>query len=282
MFSVARASALYLGRRTNPVSQHHFVRQFRQKQVTASFEAEKVDEQAMANSADPRQAVCPNSSRSDPRMIDDGRTKRGAERVRALLDAAADMFLEHGYDAMSLDALIARVGGSRRNIYARFGGKEGLFVEVIGELGNELMKSVADLRIELEDERSGLTHFANSILTVILHPRSLALHRLMVAEGGRTPQLAQAIYRAGPANAARALATWIEARQQRGRLRDDVPAPDLADKFIELLVPGPQLRALVGHDPSPMSNERLVRYVDQTVDIFLYGALAPSPSGPLG
>jgi len=44
------------------------------------------------------------------------------------------MFLDRGYEAMSLDTLIARAGGSRRNIYDRFGGKEGLFIEVVNQL----------------------------------------------------------------------------------------------------------------------------------------------------
>ncbi|MUZ65058.1 TetR/AcrR family transcriptional regulator [Agrobacterium vitis] len=71
-------------------------------------------------------------------MMDVHRTTKGAERLRSLKDAAANMFLEQGYEAVSMDTLIAQVGGSRRNIYNHFGGKEGLFIETVTRLCAEL------------------------------------------------------------------------------------------------------------------------------------------------
>jgi len=201
------------------------------------------------------------------------RTARGAARLRSLTDMAADMFLEQGYDSVSLDTLIARVGGSRRNI-SRFGGKEGLFVEVVTRLCADLQRPLMELKISLKDERTALTQFGESVLAFILRPRALALHRLMVAEGARASKLAQAVYKAGPENAARVLSAWIEARQKTGQLRKDLPALELADKFLELLVPGPQLRALVGLAATPLSAADRANFTRKAVDIFLHGALA--------
>src|SRR5271170_3797805 len=117
------------------------------------------------------------------------RTARGAARLRSLTDMAADMFLEQGYVSVSLDTLIARVGGSRRNI-SRFGGKEGLFFEVVTQLCADLERPFTELKICHEDERTALTQFGESVLAFVLQPRALALHRLMVAEGARTSKLA--------------------------------------------------------------------------------------------
>ncbi len=79
-------------------------------------------------------------------MSGEHRTKRGEERVRALKEAATDMFLEDGFDAVSVDGLIARVG-SRRNVYDHFGGKEDLFIEAVAALCEELSSPLNELDI---------------------------------------------------------------------------------------------------------------------------------------
>lgn len=54
-------------------------------------------------------------------------TKRGHERCVALLVSATELFLERGYDAVSLDDIVQHAGGSKASIYKYFGNKEGLF-----------------------------------------------------------------------------------------------------------------------------------------------------------
>ncbi len=60
---------------------------------------------------------------------------RQAERVerstRALLDAAAELIIERGYDGVSLAAVGERSGFSRGLVGARFGSKEGLIAALI-------------------------------------------------------------------------------------------------------------------------------------------------------
>ena len=119
--------------------------------------------------------------------------------MRSLTETASAMFLEQGYEAVSLDTLIARVGGSRRNIYSNFGGKEGLFVEVVKHLCAELAEPLWKLNIPEHNMHEALSLFAKHLLDVVLQPRALALHRLMIAEGHRFPQVAQAIHAAGHA-----------------------------------------------------------------------------------
>jgi len=51
-------------------------------------------------------------------------TKRGIDRREALLAAADELFLQHGFDGVSLDSLVAHVGGSKASIYQYFGCKK--------------------------------------------------------------------------------------------------------------------------------------------------------------
>ena len=52
---------------------------------------------------------------------------RGQARCRALLDAAAALFVERGFALTSLSDIVEKAGGSRNTLYGHFGGKECLF-----------------------------------------------------------------------------------------------------------------------------------------------------------
>lgn len=181
------------------------------------------------------------------------------------------MFLDQGYEAVSLDTVIARVGGSRRNIYDNFGGKEGLFIEVVTQLCEDLAAPLENLEICGADLKGALALFGRKILEIVMQPRAIALHRLMIAEGQRFPAIAQSIWHAGQMNATRLLACWVEAKQAEGHLRRDVSAQDLASSFISLTVSVPQLRGLVGLASVPQTIE-IENAVDVAVSLFLDGA----------
>lgn len=204
--------------------------------------------------------------------MDSHRTTRGAERLRALRATAANMFLEQGYEAVSLDTLIASVGGSRRNIYDHFGGKEGLFIEAVTECCAELAAPLEQLDIHGSDPRDALLLFGCKTLETVVQPRALALHRLMVAEGQRFPKLSRSIWHSGHDNATRLLARWFADRQRDGQFRADMPAATLAAHYISLAVTTPQLRCLVGESAS-LKPAEISKIVDDAVTLFLEGAL---------
>ena len=77
------------------------------------------------------------------------RTSRGADKRRAILDAAAEVFAASGYERASIDAIAARAGVSKPTVYSHFGGKEQLFRESIAlsaEIVNaESLKAIREL-----------------------------------------------------------------------------------------------------------------------------------------
>jgi AcrR family transcriptional regulator len=206
-----------------------------------------------------------------PGLSGEHRTKRGEERVRALKEAATDLFLEDGFDAVSVDGLIARVGGSRRNVYDHFGGKEGLFVEAVAALCEELSRPLHELQIQGSDPQRCLTVFGQKLLEIVLQPRTIALHRLMIAEGRRFPDLAQSIWRAGHTNAQRILAKCIREGQAADLLRNDIEAEDLASDFINLTITSIQLKALVGLEQE-IGVAEIENATSAAVAMFLNGA----------
>ena len=57
----------------------------------------------------------------EPIGRDISQTKRGHERCLSLLLSANELFLERGYDAVSLDDIVHHAGGSKASIYKFFG-----------------------------------------------------------------------------------------------------------------------------------------------------------------
>lgn len=207
-------------------------------------------------------------------MSAEHRTAKGKERIDALKEAAITMFLEDGYQAASVDALISQVGGSRRNVYDHFGGKQGLFTEAVVALCDEISAPLNDMVIDGADPEKSLRLFGRGMLDIVLAPRTLALHRMMISEGSRFPALAQSIWDAGYMNAQRVLSQWIRDGQAVGLLRADCEAERLAEDFINLTVATPQLKALVGLQP-PLEKHDIETMVDRAVTMFLNGAYQP-------
>lgn len=177
---------------------------------------------------------------------EEGLHPKGIERLRRLRNSATELFLEHGYEATSMDMLIQKVGGSRRNIYERFGGKEGLFSVVIAEECKKLAGPLESLTLEDGCVRQTLEKFGEEILRIIKKPRVIELHRLMIAEGKRFPRLSRTIWSAGHHNAKSVLAAWIQRQQEQAKLRPALEASGLAYAFIHMVTGEAQLQLLSG------------------------------------
>jgi AcrR family transcriptional regulator len=59
---------------------------------------------------------------------------RSAEAHRAILDAAIALFVEEGYEGMSIEGVAARAGVGKTTIYRRWTSKEDLVIDAINQL----------------------------------------------------------------------------------------------------------------------------------------------------
>src|SRR5688572_18076769 len=89
-------------------------------------------------------------------------TARSGKR-RAILEAAAELFLQDGYSGTSMDEVAARASVSKQTVYAQFGGKEALFVTVVatmtGDAGDEVQREIRALGEE-DDVRAAMLDYA--------------------------------------------------------------------------------------------------------------------------
>ena len=122
--------------------------------------------------------------------------RRGAEaeaRLRRMLDVARRMFVEHGYHHTSLDAILARSGGSKATLLKYFGNKAGLLAAVLNDVAEHLVKDAVNAA-RSGAPREALTEFGTAVLMFYVRPDSLVIYRSVIAEGYRHPALARGFY----------------------------------------------------------------------------------------
>jgi TetR/AcrR family transcriptional repressor of mexJK operon len=114
------------------------------------------------------------------------RRTTGRGKRDAVLDAAVELLLLHGYDGTSMDAVAARAGVSKTTVYAHFADKLELFQAVMRHGGEALGTQLHELR-EREDAVGGT---AEDRLVAVLVATSraaagaeaIAYFRVMIAE----------------------------------------------------------------------------------------------------
>lgn len=176
-----------------------------------------------------------------------------------VLDAAAELFMGQGYGAVSMDGIARAAGVSKATLYAYFSSKDQLFATIIGEACRQNIAVANMLPGNETDVRAALTAFAGNTLRFLLEDRALAIHRVVISESLRFPELGRAFYDNGPGVFRRVFGEWLAGQTAAGRLAVRDP-PLAADQFIGLLRGGLYLRATLGLAPPPAEAE-----IDATV-----------------
>ncbi len=185
-----------------------------------------------------------------------------------ILDVATELFLTHGYGATSIEAVAAGARISKRTFYHRFDDKADLFEAVVRRLIDRWLPPFEAQLAEPVAIDALLLRTANQILAVALSPPALALHRVLVAEAQRFPQLIQLVNEAGAGKGVDRIAALLERESKAGSLAI-ADSRFAAEQFLNMVLSVPQKRALgFGEIMSP---DELARWTSRTVALFLDG-----------
>ncbi|MCC8535808.1 TetR/AcrR family transcriptional regulator [Xanthomonas axonopodis pv. poinsettiicola] len=202
------------------------------------------------------------------------RTTKGAQRIHDLLVVASERFLDLGFDAVSVDDILAVVGGSRRNVYAHFGGKEGLFKAAMLHVAAEMAKPLDALVIEGRNPAEALPVLGHTLVRTALSPRTLAVHRILTNEGKRFPDIAQAMLNSSYLKIQAKVAAWIATQQgdAPGQFTTGLSAYVLAEQFMSMTASHVKLLAIVGLINPPLHDSEIDVIVGNAVCTLLQGA----------
>lgn len=192
------------------------------------------------------------------------------DREAAIVAAGLDLFLEKGFAATKVDEVARRAGVAKGTVYLYFPSKEDLFQAVVRQSIEPLIDVV-----------EAIAHAPDSALPDILRRVFRTLYdevvatdrrevvRLLIAEGGRFPELAASYHKQVVKRGTQALRSLMAEAVARGEVRDG-PAARAPE-----VVMGPALLALVWtlvfQDIDPLDLDRIC---DAHLDLVLNGLRA--------
>jgi TetR/AcrR family transcriptional repressor of mexJK operon len=194
------------------------------------------------------------------------------------LNVARDIFLQEGYAAASMSVIAARLGGSKGTLYNYFRSKEELFAAFMVDVCQGQADALFDHLPPVAGPaglRDALIELGVGFFTLVLSEPIVAVHRVVVAESGRFPELGQTFYETGPHKGELRLADYLAGLMDRGLLRRCAPM-GAARRFKDLCLSDVYSRRLWGVI-GPLSPEQVTVTVSEGIDIFL-AAYAPGSS----
>lgn len=116
-------------------------------------------------------------------------------KVKAMLDAARQLFLHQGYDLTSMDQVARAAGVSKATVYAHFISKEQLLSALVqSEMKFITPEPFVVSKSQPLDVEVALRCIARQFTSLFLDDRGLALHRLITAQASRFPEIGRAFY----------------------------------------------------------------------------------------
>jgi TetR/AcrR family transcriptional regulator, mexJK operon transcriptional repressor len=203
------------------------------------------------------QPAIPDSPRSDARR-------------RAIIDVAREAFLVRGYAATSMSEIATRLGGSKGTLYNYFRSKEELFEAFMAEVcqgpAAEVFGRLPPPR-ESRNIRESLIEQGATLLEFLLSEDMIALHRLVVAEAGRFPEIGRMFYEGGPQHGEVRFAEYFEGAIAAGLVRPADPKM-MGQRLKDLVLSDVYLRRLWGV-LDELGAKALRAHVAESVDVFL-------------
>lgn len=199
---------------------------------------------------------------------------RTQARREAIIDAAAQLFQEMGYERASMNELAKRLGGSKATLYSYFASKEELFTAVIRVYATQHLTTASEKLMAQGDNtdtlEETLMRFGEQMLSVLTGDnRALSVYRMVVGEAAHS-DIGMLFYESGPRESVERLAVLMASAIERGELRAGDPRLR-ALQLLALLTAEIEVRIYERHS-EPLTHARVCEMSRCAVELFLIGA----------
>lgn len=196
-------------------------------------------------------------------------TAKQPEKYRDILDAATDLFLEHGFQDVSVTQIMELAECSRETVYRYFDNKENIFQSVIDNQNSSYLNLISSFDVEAEDLRQGILNWSNSLLKMATSEKYIKLRRLVISEMSTRPEHGKLYFKLTFKRGTEALAKFFTAQQKQNRLKNMDPY-NLATYFVGMLMYEIMHERLFGLR-NPPGNKQIKELTIRVVDDFLEG-----------
>jgi TetR/AcrR family transcriptional regulator, mexJK operon transcriptional repressor len=209
-------------------------------------------------------------ARQTDAIVETDRTER---RRQAIIKAATEVFVRHGYLGATTDEVAARASVSKQTLYKYFADKQQLFAQVILDAAiqvvEELSSAVASTLRDAQDVRTALRDLADGFLRGLMQPDVIRLRRLVIAEADRFPEVARAWFDRGFDRTMGIVGEALRSLADRGLLRNLSDPTVAAYQFAGLVMYQPMNQVMFAGTDAPPSADTLDHIADSAVAVFL-------------
>jgi len=196
------------------------------------------------------------------------KTKTESKR-QAIIQAAAEVFREVGFERASMSDIRERIGGSKATLYNYFPSKEKLFFEVMHQAKElELEAITEELNADAEDLKRELVRFGQKFMAVLYSADAIAVRRLAIAES-RHSDIGRLSFEQATVPIEKLVAEFLRKVMKRGVLR--TADPKIAAIHLLSLLESELLQRVLLGVIHTVKLESLSGAVRRAVEVFLGG-----------
>ena len=201
---------------------------------------------------------------SEPVQRSHSATRMSPARVEQVISAIREEFLENGYLGASVDRAVAAIGVGKATVYRQFGNKEAVFRHIVEQIIRAEERRDFELVALTGTPRAELTDLARAVLQAHCARDNVRVHRLLIQEAVRFPDLARRFYETRVNRLGRLLSALLA--------RHNLPIADgpVITDFYNLATSA--LRFLTGDEPP--SDDQIRSEAGEIARIFLSGVRA--------
>ena len=217
----------------------------------------------MPRSTKNRSAVARKRHGGRPSLLESSRL------TEHIIARATTLFLWNGFEATSVDMVVAEASISKRTFYTRFGGKADLFSAVVIRFVEERVARLDAISAAPGKLKNQLEAVSCEILRLASEPAAIALDRVVTAEVGRFPELGRTFHDFAISRAVGPIRTILDQAQRRGEI-GPLDTQHAAEHFLFATVMGPMRLVVLGVEGSRLSGPRLER-LRRSIQLFIDG-----------
>lgn len=195
------------------------------------------------------------------------------DTARRILEVAENLFADHGFDGVSMNAIAERAGVSKASVFHHFSSKDALYLAVLRDCAQQQALMLEEMVQEPGPVAERLRAFARAHLAHVLERKQLSrlMQRELLKGGSRRGQeLAQQVF---GENFAR-FVEILRRGQAQGELRADIDPGMVAVIIVGANVFYFQSQHILRHFPAVTFGDDPDEYSSKLMDLLLHGILA--------
>jgi AcrR family transcriptional regulator len=205
-------------------------------------------------------------TRAPERDTFSARDLRRQDKIRQIVLAATEVFLDSGFAATSMDRIVEKAGVSKRTLYNYYKGKEELFIDVMQMQLGSLYENFEKDRSGSADPAEQLQRLGIELLRLANAPATLSLFRIAAAEAQRFPKFAQHFFEQSFENVIDSVAVILDHESEKLGMRVG-DSRQAGEFFLDLLTGTAYLRVIFG-TTAPWNDKAIKMRTSRAVSYF--------------